>query len=63
MTYPMPPVVKLCERLMLDIEQAVRSFPRYHRYATGARLRNQAFDLTASAHRAWRYRQGEWRFA
>jgi len=55
----MPPVVKLCERLMLDVELAVRSFPRYHRYATGTRLRNVAFDLTRAAHRAWRERSSD----
>lgn len=30
-----PPIVKAAERLLLDIELAVRHWPRYHKYASG----------------------------
>jgi hypothetical protein len=58
----LPPIAKLAERLMLDIEQAVRRFPRYHRYAVGAKLREQAFEVTTLTHRAWKEqaRKHEW---
>lgn len=39
MTFALPPIAKLAERLQLDIEQAVRGFPRFHKYALGADLR------------------------
>ena len=39
---------------MLEIEQAVRRFPRYHKYTHGSRLRDQAMAVTQLAHRAWR---------
>ena len=37
-----PPVIKACERLLVDLENAVRQFPRYHRYAVGTELRKAA---------------------
>ena len=39
---------------MLEIEQAVRRFPRYHKYAHGAKLREQAMNIARLTHRAWR---------
>lgn len=39
---------------MLEIEQAVRRFPRYHKYTHGTRLREQAMGVARLAHRAWR---------
>lgn len=56
-----PPIIKAAERLLLEIEQAVRQFPRYHRYAVGADLRKQAMTVFSHANRAWRdrARQGE----
>ncbi len=51
-----PPIIKAAERLLLEIEQAVRQFPRYHRYAVGADLRKQAMTVFSSANRAWRDR-------
>lgn len=41
MPFELPPIVKQAERLMLEIEIAVRQFPRYHKYAVGAELREQ----------------------
>ena len=54
MSYGLPPIVKAAERLMLEIEQAVRRFPRYHKYTHGTRLREQAMAIARLAHRAWR---------
>ncbi len=51
-----PPIIKACERLLVDIEQAVRRFPRYHRYQVGAELRRQAMTVYTTANRAWRDR-------
>jgi hypothetical protein len=54
MSFSLPPIVKAAERLMLEIEQAVRRFPRYHKYTHGTRLREQAMAIARLAHRAWR---------
>ncbi|AOH36852.1 four helix bundle protein [Luteimonas sp. JM171] len=54
--YQPPPIIKACERLLVDIEQAVRRFPRYHRYQVGADLRQQARRTYNAANRAWRER-------
>jgi hypothetical protein len=35
-SFTLPPVVKQAERLLVEIELAVRRFPRYHKYALGA---------------------------
>jgi hypothetical protein len=42
MTYQAPPVVKLSESLLVEIERVVRAFPRYHKYTVGAELRADA---------------------
>ena len=62
MSFTLPPIVKLAERLLVEIEQAVRRFPRYHNYAVGADLRSTAMEVCRLAHRAWRdrARQAEW---
>lgn len=57
MAFELPPIVKLAERLLLEIERAVRRFPRYHKYAHGTDLRQQAMKVAKLAHRAWRDRQ------
>lgn len=54
MSFSLPPIVKAAERLLLEIEQAVRRFPRYHKYTHGTRLREQAMSIARLAHRAWR---------
>ncbi|UYK82277.1 four helix bundle protein [Xanthomonas sacchari] len=48
--------------MLVEIEQAVRRFPRYHRYAIGADLRRQAMAVYRMANRAWRDRanQASW---
>ena len=61
MTHFAPPVVKAAERILLDIELAVRRWPRSHRYGIGADLRRQALALAVGANLAWREqsRRGE----
>ena len=51
-----PPIIKAAERLLDEIEKAVRQFPRYHRYAVGADLRRQAMTVNINANRTWRDR-------
>jgi hypothetical protein len=62
MTSAAPPIVQLAGRVMREIEEIVRGFPRYHKYTTGTRLRDLAFSVTRCAHRAWRDqgRRAEW---
>jgi hypothetical protein len=62
MSFQLPKIVKDAEGLMREIELAVRTFPRYHKYAIGSELREQARNVTRLAHRAWRdrARQLEW---
>ena len=58
MAFDLPPIVKLAQRLQAELEEAVRRFPRYHKYAHGATLRAQAMEVTQTAWRAWQ-RRGE----
>ena len=51
-----PPIVRLAERLLADIEQAVARWNRSHRYTHGARLRDQAMTVAIVATLAWRER-------
>ena len=62
MSNELPPILKLSQRLLLEIEQAVKRFDRYHRYTVGAKLRDQAWEVRAIAERAWRdkSRQAQW---
>jgi len=50
----LPPIVQSAERLLVCIEQAVRGFPRDHKYTLGADLRRQAMTTVRLVHRAWR---------
>lgn len=59
MSFSLPPIVKLAERLLVDIEQAVRGFARYHKYAIGADLRREAMKVVRLTHRAWRQRNAQ----
>ena len=52
--FQLPPIVKAAERLLVDIEQAVRRFDRYHRYQIGADLRKHAAEVYRLANRAGR---------
>src|SRR5690606_6152985 len=62
MSFDAPPIVKLAERVMRELEEVVRGFPRYHKYTVGTDLRNDARDVARLAHRAWRDsgRKGYW---
>jgi hypothetical protein len=48
-----PPIVKLAERLMCEIEIIVRGFSRYHKYQTGEDLRSAAWKVLWAAYRAY----------
>ena len=39
------PLWRDANRLLLEIEKAVRHFPRYHKYALGSDLRRQAMGI------------------
>lgn len=52
----LPDIAKKAERFLLDIEQAVRGFARYHRYTVGTDLRTQAMAVVRLCNRAWRDR-------
>lgn len=54
MSHQMPNIVQLAERVLVEIEEAVRGFPRYHKYAIGAELRARARVVAQAACRAWR---------
>lgn len=47
------PIWRDANRLLLATEQAVRGFPRYHKYTLGADLRRQAMDVCRRVHRAF----------
>ncbi len=49
-----PPIVRLTEQVLVEVELAVRAFPRYHKYNVGADLRRDARDVARAAIRAWR---------
>jgi hypothetical protein len=57
--FQLPPIIKAAERLLVDIENAVRRFPRYHRYQVGADLRRRAMDAYRTAWRAWQDRKAQ----
>lgn len=57
MTHEAPPIVKLAERVLVEIEEAVHGFPRYHKYAAGTELRAAARKVARASHRAWRVHQ------
>ena len=54
MSYALPDVAKTAERLQAEIEQAVRQWPRFHKFSHGARLRDQIALVVQLANRAWR---------
>jgi len=47
------PIWRDANRLLLEIEQAVRHFPRYHKYTLGGEMRSQAMRVSRLVHRAW----------
>lgn len=54
MTHESPAIVKLAERVLVEMEQVVRGFARYHKYTIGTDLRTSTATVARLAHRAWR---------
>lgn len=54
MSQQSPAIVQLAERVLVEIEEAVRMFPRYHKYAIGSELRSRARGTAQAACRVWR---------
>jgi len=52
------PIWHDANRLLIVIEEAVRQFPRYHKYTLGADLRRQAMNVCRRIIRANSLRQG-----
>ena len=46
------PIWRDANLLLLEVEQAVRGFPRYHRYTLGTDLRQQAMGIVRLINRA-----------
>lgn len=59
MSFSLPPILKLAERLLVDIEQAVMRFSRAHKYVFGTDLRAAAMKVVKRAQRAWRNREDQ----
>ena len=57
--YELPPIVRLAERLVVMVEEAVRRFARYHEYTFGTELRQQAHAVLRLCHRAWRDKEAQ----
>lgn len=53
----LPEITKKAERLVADIDHAVCSFARYHKYTLGTDMRSQAMAVLRLCHRAWRDRK------
>ena len=62
MNSSLPPIVRQAERLLVEIERAVRAFGRYVKYTVGTDLRRMAMEVATLAHRAWdeRKRAAQW---
>jgi len=50
------PILRDANRLLLEMEQSVRYFPRYHKYSLGSELRAQVFKINQLIARAWQYK-------
>ncbi|MFH7320137.1 four helix bundle protein [Desulfurivibrio sp. D14AmB] len=53
------PIWRDANRLMLELEQAVRGFSRYHKYTVGSELRTTALRICQTIHRAQSRKQGK----
>lgn len=51
------PILRDANRLLLETEQIVQHFPRYHKYALGGELRAQVFKINQLIAHAWQYKQ------
>lgn len=52
------PIWRDSQRLLVLTEEAVRRFPRYHKYTLGSDLRHQAMEVCRLVNRAWRDPRG-----
>ena len=50
--YRQLPLWRDAQRFLLEVELAVRAFPRYHKYTLGSDLRRQAMDVNRLVARA-----------
>ncbi len=48
-----PAIVKAGETVLVEVEKVVAQFPRYHKYASGQKLRDYAWAVATLAHSAW----------
>jgi hypothetical protein len=48
------PIWRDANLLLLEVEQAVKHFPRYHKYTLGTELRQKAMLICQLVARAWR---------
>jgi len=51
------PIWRDATALLLETEQVVRNFPRYHKYTLGTELRQQSMKICKLIHRAWGNKQ------
>ncbi len=51
------PILRDANQLLLETEQIVRHFPRYHKYTLGSELRTQVFKINQLLARAWQYKE------
>lgn len=51
------PIWRDANLMMLEVEQAVRAFPRYHKYTIGSELRGSSLRICQLIHRAYTRRQ------
>jgi hypothetical protein len=52
------PIWRDAQRLLVIVEEAIRRFPRYHKYTLGSDLRRQVMLLCRLVNRAWRDSSG-----
>ncbi len=53
------PIWRSANRLLLEIEQGVRGFSRYHKYTIGHHLRETAMRICQALHRAFSRRNSQ----
>ena len=55
------PIWRDANNLLLLIEQAVKHFPRYHKYTLGSELRSQAMLICRLISRSWHHKSQAYR--
>lgn len=46
------PIWRDANRMLVEMEESVREFPRFHKYSVGTELRNTAMRICQTVHRA-----------